>query len=129
MTSTHYLLAADVLLVLHVLIVLLLVGGLALIIAGGALHWQWVRHRWFRVLHLVAIGVVVLQTLLGRLCPLTIWEQALRAKAETATYAGSFITHWLSELLYYNAPAWTFTLGYLLFGLLVLWTWFKVPPR
>lgn len=129
MTSSHYLLAADLLLVLHALVVLFIVGGLVLILAGGALRWQWVHQRWFRVLHLVAIGVVVLQAWLGRLCPLTLWEQALRAKAGAASYAGSFIAHWLGELLYYTAPAWVFTSGYSLFGLLVLWSWFKVAPR
>lgn len=129
MTPSYYLLAADLLLVLHVLVVLFILGGLALILAGGALQWRWVRRRWFRVLHLVAIGVVVLQAWLGRLCPLTLWEQALREQAGATTYTGSFIAHWLGELLYYSAPAWVFTLGYSLFGLLVLWSWFKVRPQ
>ena len=130
MTSTHYLLAADLLLVLHVLIVLFIVGGLILILLGGTLRWPWVRLRWFRLLHLAAIGVVVMQAWLGRLCPLTLWEQALRAKAGAASsYTGSFIAHWLSELLYYTAPAWVFTLCYSVFGLLVLWSWFKVRPH
>jgi hypothetical protein len=114
--------------VLHVLVVLFIVAGLALILAGGALQWRWVRRRWFRVLHLVAIGVVVLQAWLGRLCPLTIWELQLRAQAGDTTYTGSFIAHWLGELLYYHAPGWVFTLGYSLFALLVLWSWFKVRP-
>jgi hypothetical protein len=114
--------------VLHVLVVLFIVAGLALILAGGVLQWRWVRRRWLRVLHLVAIGVVVLQAWLGRLCPLTIWELQLRAQAGDTTYTGSFIAHWLGELLYYNAPGWVFTLGYSLFALLVLWSWFKVRP-
>jgi len=114
--------------VLHVLVVLFIVVGLALILAGGALQWRWVRRRWFRMLHLLAIGVVVLQAWLGRLCPLTIWELQLRAQAGETTYTGSFIAHWLGELLYYSAPAWVFSLSYSLFGLLVLWSWFKVRP-
>ncbi len=128
MTPSQYLLAADLLLVLHVLVVLFIVAGLALILAGGVLQWCWVRRRWFRVLHLVAIGVVVLQAWLGRLCPLTIWELQLRSQAGETTYTGSFIAHWLGALLYYNAPGWVFTLGYSLFALLVLWSWFKVRP-
>jgi len=129
MTSTHYLLAADLLLVIHIMVVLFIIGGLALILAGGALHWPWVRRRWFRVLHLAAIGVVVLQAWLGQLCPLTIWEQALRARAGEAVYTGSFIAHWLGELLYYNAPAWVFSAGYTGFGILVVWSWIKVRPQ
>lgn len=129
MTPAGYLLAADLLLAVHVLVVLFITVGLLLILLGGALQWQWVRQRWLRVLHLLAIGVVVLQAWLGRLCPLTVWEQALRARAGDASYAGSFIAHWLGELLYYDAPAWVFALCYTLFGLLVLWSWFRVAPR
>jgi hypothetical protein len=88
-----------------------------------------VLNPWFRLLHLVAIAVVVLQSWLGVICPLTIWEMQLREKAGDAYYAGSFIAHWVEELLYYNAPPWVFMVLYSLFGLLVLLSWFWVRPR
>ena len=54
---------------------------------------------------------------------------AFRERAGDATYQGSFIAHWLQSLLYYEAPAWVFTLAYSLFGLIVAVTWVAVRPR
>lgn len=124
-----YLLAADALLVLHVLVVIFIVAGLLLVCAGGLLGWSWVRNPWFRILHLIAIGVVVAQAWAGELCPLTEWEQALRLRAGDVTYSGSFIAHWLGELLYYDAPMWVFVLCYTVFGAVVLSAWYLVRPR
>lgn len=127
--SSFHLMAADALLILHVVVVLFIVAGLVLIIAGGLRGWSWVHNRWFRVAHLVAIGVVVVQAWAGLLCPLTVWEQALRQRAGDATYAGSFIAHWLETLLYYQAPMSVFALIYSGFGALVLIAWYRVRPR
>jgi len=126
-SGVYYRLAADGLLVLHVSFVLFVVIGLLLILAGGYAGWFWVRNRWFRLAHLGAIAVVVLQAWLGRICPLTIWEMALRERAGDAVYRGSFVAHWLGELLYYDAPGWVFTFVYTLFGALVLLTLRLVP--
>ncbi len=124
-----YSLVADALLVTHVLFVAFMVFGLILIFVGKYLSWQWVRNRWFRVAHLLGMGVVVLQALLGVICPLTTWETDLRSKAGETVYEGSFIRHWLNELLYYQAPSWVFVVCYAVFGGLVLASWFLVRPR
>lgn len=123
-----YLLAADALLFTHVLFVAFVIFGLLFIFAGKLFSWPWVRNPWFRLAHLIAIGVVVLQSWLGIICPLTNWEMALREKAGDAVYAGTFVSHWLETILYYNAPAWVFILCYTAFGLLVLASWFWVRP-
>ena len=123
------LLAADLLLVLHASFVAFVIFGLVLIIAGRFLSWSWVRNRWFRIVHVACIGIVVVQSWFGVICPLTTWEMALRSKAGDTTYEGSFISHWLGELLYYEAPAWVFVLAYTAFGALVLISWFWVRPR
>ena len=124
-----YLLAADLILFTHVLFVAFVVIGLLLILIGKPLHWAWVRNRWFRIAHLLAIGVVVLQAWLGVICPLTILEMWLRERAGDAVYAGTFISHWLETILYYQAPAWVFIACYTAFGALVALSWFWVPPR
>jgi hypothetical protein len=124
-----YLLAADAVLLLHVLFVVFVVAGLVLILAGRLMSWAWVRNWWFRVTHLAAIGVVVLQSWLGVICPLTKLEMALRDRAGDTTYAGGFVSHWLETILYYRAPAWVFAVVYTAFGALVLLSWFWVPPR
>ena len=124
-----YALAADGMLVTHVLFVLFVVLGLVLIYVGKFRVWRWVRNPWFRLAHVLGIGVVVVQSWLGIVCPLTIWEMELRRKAGQAAYEGSFITHWLNELLYYQAPPWVFIVCYTFFGAMVLGSWFLVRPR
>ncbi len=126
---TWYLVAADAILLMHVIFVLFVVFGLVLIYAGRWRGWDWVHRFWFRVSHLAAIGFVVVQSWLGEICPLTIWEMNLRVRAGDAVYEGAFIGHWLQTLLYYDAPLWVFTLVYTGFGLLVLASWFWIPPR
>src|SRR5579863_5719158 len=120
---------ADLVLIVHVLYVAFVVFGLVLIWWGGFRGWSWVRNPWFRVAHLVAIGVVVVQSWLGMECPLTTLENSLRNRAGDPAYAGGFIAHWLHALLYYDAPPWVFTLGYSLFGLAVVMSLVFVRPR
>lgn len=128
-TESVYLLAADAILVVHVLFVAFVVCGLVAIYVGGWCAWAWVRNRRFRALHLLAIGFVVVQAWFGAICPLTQWEQQLRASAGGETYDGAFIAYWLHAILYYDAPAWVFVVVYTAFGALVLASWFVVPPR
>lgn len=124
-----YLLAADLLLAAHTLFVGFIVAGLVLILAGKIFNWRWVYHFWFRIVHLLAIAFVVLQSWLGLICPLTVWEMQLRARAGDTVYAGSFISHWLERLLYYSAPEWVFVLLYTGFGAAVAASWIWVRPR
>lgn len=124
-----YSLLADALLVLHALLVLFVVMGLVAVYAGKALAWSWVRNPWFRILHVAVISIVVLQSWTGVVCPLTTWEMSLRKQAGDTVYSDSFISHWLETLLYYQAPAWVFTVVYTVFGALVLASWFFVRPR
>ncbi len=126
---TAYRVLADLVLVLHVAIVVFVVGGLVLVVAGNLRGWRWVNALWFRLAHLVAIAFVVAQAWLGMVCPLTTLEMWLRAKAGAAVYSGGFIEHWLQQVLYYDAPPWVFVLAYSVFGLLVLATWLVYPPR
>lgn len=129
MNSQWLLVLADLLLIVHTLLVAFVILGLVATFVGYVRHWHWVRNVWFRLAHLLVIGVVVLQAWLGVLCPLTSWEMALRAKAGEAGYEGSFIQHWLQSILYYSAPDWVFILAYTVFGALVLASWFVVRPR
>ena len=120
---------ADTVLLLHVLVVAFNIFGLVFIFAGKFLTWSWVRNPWFRLIHLLLIAVVVLQSWLSMVCPLTSIEAALRSRAGEAHYSGAFIAHWLEQLLYYQAPPWVFTTAYTLFGLIVFASWYWVRPR
>src|SRR5690606_18047294 len=123
-----YQLLADALLVLHFGIVLFVVGGLLAVVAGNWLGWRWANGWWFRLAHLVAIGIVLAQVLLGQLCPLTILESWLRVQAGQPSYTKSFIEHWLQRIIFYEAPFWVFTLAYTVFAVLVVAAWWYFPP-
>ena len=56
---------ANLVLLLHAAIVLFVVGGLVLVVAGNAAGWFWVNTLWFRLLHLAAITTVVAQSWVG----------------------------------------------------------------
>jgi len=119
-----YSLLADTILVIHFAFVVFVVIGFFLILAGLLAHWSWIHNRIFRIAHLVAIGVVVLQAWFGQLCPLTVWENEFRRRAGQSGYSESFIEHWLHKILFYEAEPWIFTTIYSAFGVLVVLVWF-----
>lgn len=120
---------ADVLLALHVAVVAFVVLGEAAVLLGGRLGWSWVRHRGLRLAHWLLMVFIALQAALGRLCPLTVWEQGLRRAAGQVSHSESFIAHWLGRLLYWDLPWWVFVAAYAAFAALVSLTWRWVPPR
>ena len=122
--TSLYSLLADAILVIHFAFVVFVVAGFVLILLGLFAHWSWIYNRIFRITHLVAIGVVVLQAWLGQLCPLTLWENELRRLAGQSGYAETFVEHWLHEVLFYQAEPWVFTTIYTGFGVLVVLVWF-----
>ncbi len=120
---------ADLILVTHALFVAFVMLGLVAILLGRYLHWDWVRNWWFRTIHFAAIGFVMAEAWLGVVCPLTEWENRLRVAAGESAYSGSFIQHWLHEILFYDFSPWVFTVAYTAFGLAVFITWLLVPPE
>ncbi len=121
-------LLADVILMTHTLFVGFVVFGLVFTVIGAVRRWRWIRNPWFRVAHLIAIGIVVVQAWLDKTCPLTIWENRARQAGGSIGYTGSFIQYWLHQLIFYDFEPWVFTLAYSLFGMLVVLTWILAPP-
>ncbi|WP_027797123.1 DUF2784 domain-containing protein [Paraburkholderia acidipaludis] len=120
---------ANLVLVLHALLVLFIVGGLAAIWAGAAMRQNWARNRTFRTTHVVAIGIVATLAVLDVPCPLTVLEDYLRNGTAGAAGQPGFIQRWVSAWMYYDFPGWVFTLAYVAFLLAVVLTWRLIPPR
>jgi hypothetical protein len=116
---------ADAILVAHAAFVVFVVAGLPAIWIGAARGQRFAFDPWFRGLHLAAIAFVVLESLAGVMCPLTVWEDALRGSAS----GEGFIQRWVHAWLFWSWPAWVFTTLYVAFGALVAWTWLRHPPR
>ncbi len=124
------LLLADLVLVVHVAFIAFVIFGLILTWIGWVRRWGWVRNLWFRLAHLAAIGVVAAQALFGIICPLTLWEDELRLLAGgEERYAGSFIQHWLHQLIFFEAEGYVFTIAYVTFFLAVVLSFLVIPPR
>ncbi|MHB0925731.1 MAG: DUF2784 domain-containing protein [Gallionellaceae bacterium] len=119
---------ADLILITHALFVAFVVLGLVAVLLGKCRRWGWIRNLWFRLAHLLAIGIVIVESWLGLVCPLTEWENRSREAAGGEAYSSSFIQHWLHEILFYDFDPWVFTVAYTLFGILVLFAWLLVPP-
>lgn len=120
---------SDIVLVVHAAYVLFVVGGQLLIVAGWIRGWMWTQRFAFRLLHLLAIGFVMLEAWIGAVCPLTVLENALRTRSGVPAYERSFISHWLERLIFFSAPEWVFTLVYTSFAVIVVLTWLAYPPR
>jgi len=116
---------AELVLALHLAIIAFNVFGLVAIPLGAWRRWAFVRARWWRLLHLISLGAVAVQALLGRACFLTLWQGELEgARDETPLIMG-----WVNSVIYWPLPLWVFTLAYVavLAYALALWRW--VPPK
>ena len=85
-----YSIAADALLVIHLLFIVF-------VMAGGLLVMRW---RWLALAHLPAVTWGVLIELNGWICPLTPLENSLRLSAGEAGLSGGFIEHYLLPIIY-----------------------------
>jgi hypothetical protein len=122
-------LLADLLVVFHCGYAAFIVVGLALVLLGGWRRWSWVRNFWFRLLHLLMIAVVVEESLLGVVCPLTDWEDRLRESAGEKVEQGTFIGRMIHHCLFVDVSHNTLVIAYCAFGLAVLASFLLVPPR
>lgn len=85
-----YSIAADALLIVHLLFILF-------VILGALLVMKW---RWMIYLHLPAVFWGVLIEFSHGICPLTPWENNLRLAAGEVSYESSFIEQYLIPLIY-----------------------------
>lgn len=130
MPAKLHLILADLILLVHFAFVAFIILGFVAIWAGYFLRWRFIRNFCFRLAHLLAMGFVAAESLIGMVCPLTEWENALRLRAgEGPAYEASFIEHWLGGILFYEVSTQTFTAIYSAFFILVILTYLIVPPE
>lgn len=124
-----YLIAADIVAIVHLGYVLFVVAGMALIVAGIARGWEWVRDVRFRIAHLAAIVLVCVEWLAGIQCPLTILENRLCAAGGAIVYSHDFFGYWADRLVFYDLPPWIFSVAYIGFALAVAGVFIIAPPQ
>lgn len=123
-----YRLLADLVVLVHMTYVLIVVLGIPTIWYGIARRHGWVKNAWLRCGHLAMILIVVTESWAGITCPLTVWEQDLRAWSEGQSYRGAFVANLVQDFLFYDAQPWVFTALYTAFGLLVTASFLFAPP-
>jgi len=85
-----YKIAADLVVVIHLLFIGFVVGGVFL-------AWRWPRLVW---VHIPAVIHGALVEFAGFTCPLTLLENELRRRAGQAGYHDGFIAHYLVKVIY-----------------------------
>jgi len=87
-------LLADLTAYLHGAVVVYLLGGLLVILAGLWRGWAVAKAFWFRFTHLCCWLVVTAFAIVGQPCPLTTLEQYFRELADpSGAYQGSFLAY------------------------------------
>ena len=85
-----YRIAADAVLLVHLVFVVFVVAGALLVM----------RRQWVAWLHIPAAAWGIFVELTGRICPLTTLENYLLEKAGLGGYSESFIQHYLVPIIY-----------------------------
>ncbi len=121
-------LATDIVVFFHLAYATFVLVGFILILAGALFRWRWIRNRVFRWVHLVCIGVVAVEAVAGLICPLTLLENWLLVGSGQSGYERTFIGQLIYDLLYYDFPAWVFTIAYVSLAGLTALTLVLIPP-
>jgi len=81
---------ADLIMLLHFAYIVFVMGGALLVL----------HRRWWMWVHLPAVAWGAWVEFVAKTCPLTPLENALRVRAGQAGYAGGFIDHYITRLVY-----------------------------
>ena len=115
---------AEVILILHFIFVGFVISLFFFIPLGYKLNWVWQKNKKIRFFHLGLIVLITTETILGFTCPLTMIENKLRGIITSNT----FISIWMTNLLYWDLPTQFFLIIYSLCLVLVILMWIKFPP-
>jgi hypothetical protein len=123
-----YKIIADIIVVLHFIWIIFMLLGFFLTIYG--FFYQKFLDWWlFRTFHLLGIIFVGILTVLQRFCPLTILENLSRARySPESTYPGSFIVHYIENLVYPDVNQTLLRLGTVFVAIFILIVFIVHPP-
>ena len=115
---------ADALLFVHFCLAAFITLGFFIIPLGYKFGWHWIKNRNVRLFHLFLIGFITAETIVGLTCPLTVLENMFRG----VDYSRSFMSYWITQILYWDLPSEVFVLLYTLCLGWVLILWKVCPP-
>jgi ABC-type Fe3+ transport system permease subunit len=131
---------ADVILIIHFLWILFILAGFVLTVCGvvrlyiirrPAERWNRFFDRWLlRTVHMSGILFTACLELLGKYCPLTVWEYTLREPNHSQTaHPDPFIITWLERLVYPSIHPLVIIIPTLAIALFTLAVYILRPPQ
>ena len=116
---------ADTILILHFLVIIFIISLYFLIPYGYSKNWKFAKNYKIRLAHLMLIFFITLETFLGIICPLTTLENDLRGQL----YSETFISFWISKVIYWDLPTTFFIVVYTIFLIFAIILWLKFLPK
>ena len=116
---------ADIILILHFLVVIFITVGFLLIPIGYNYEWSWIKNFKLRLFHFGLMFIVTFETLVGITCPLTSIENYLRG----INNSKSFISFWIEKIIYWDFPTSFFIFLYFVFLGWTFLMWKIYPPK
>ena len=120
---------ASLVLYLHFAVVVFNMFWLVAIPLGGWVGWSFVRSFWWRVAHLAVLAVVAVQAVVGALCFLTIWQNALIRAAGGPPGERSLLDELVTRAIFWPLPMWAFVVLYVAAAAFAIALWWLVPPH
>jgi len=135
-----YKILADLIVAAHFAWILFMLFGFALtawavfcvyVLRASKEKWNRFFDRYlFRTIHVAGIAYVGSLAFLGKYCPVTIFENFLRARYDPdATYPGSFIVHHIERLVYPNVNPMTIVIPTVIVAAFTLIVYVLKPPK
>ncbi len=121
--------AASAVLYLHFAVVVFNVFWIVAIPLGALRGWTFIRSYSWRVMHLIVLAVVALQAVVGALCFLTTWQNALLRAAGGPAEQPSPIETLVTRLVFWPLPLWAFVVLYAAAFAYAIAMWWLVPPH
>ena len=115
---------SEIVLLFHFCIFLFIITSFIFIPLGYHKKWKWVKNKYYRLIHLVLMGIIFIETILGFMCPLTILENFLRNDIKI----NNKITQIIHQIMYWDLPTYQFIILYLLSLLYLIFLWFFFKP-
>ena len=122
-------LLANLVAVVHIGYFLFIVLGTLAILCGPRLGWMWVRNLPFRLLHIAAVYVVLIEEVFRIDCPLSVVQWGLRSAGGGGQEATEGLGGILDGLLFRTIPGWALDGLYWSTGVGLLVLLYVVPPN
>ena len=116
---------ADLVLIIHFIIVVFISSLFLLIPMGYQFYWKWVKKLKLRLIHLGLMTLITIETIIGITCPLTVIENNLRG----IYISNSFFSSLVSKIIFWELPRLFFLILYILCLFWTIFIWFRFPPE